>query len=105
MLPLRRPARVMVSIAGLSLLAMVLLYAYPVSDRRTIVFISDFCWTWAAAFSAYAGLAAARRVTTSEQRRAWRWIGAGCSAFFAGQLWWDYYDLVRGTPPPLLSDG
>jgi PAS domain S-box-containing protein len=103
MLPFSRPARVMVSIAGLSLLAMVVLYAYPASDRRTVVLISDLCWTWAAAFSAYAGLAAARRVTTSEQRRAWLWIGAGGAAFLAGQLWWDYYNLVRGTPPPYPS--
>src|SRR3989442_2938337 len=103
MMPLSRPARVLVSIAVVSLVAMVLLYAFPASDRRTLIIITDLCWGWAAAFAAFACFASARRATTSQQRRTWRWIGAGCGSFFAGQLMWTYYDLWRGTPPPYPS--
>src|SRR5712664_4183049 len=103
MMPLSRPARVLVSIAVVSLVAMVLLYAFPASDRRTLTIIADLCWIWAAAFAAFACVASARRATTSQQRRSWRWIGAGCGSFFAGQLAWTYYDLWRGAPPPYPS--
>ncbi|HLQ58406.1 MAG TPA: ATP-binding protein [Gemmatimonadales bacterium] len=103
MMPLSRPARVLVSIAVVSLVAMVLLYAFPASDRRTLTIIADLCWIWAAAFAAFACVASARRATTSQQRRSWRWIGAGCGSFFAGQLVWTYYDLWRGAPPPYPS--
>src|SRR5438552_1457615 len=105
MLPLSRRARVLVSVAGVSLLAMVLLYAFPAHARRTVVLISDLSWTWAAAFAAYACFASSHGVTTSEQRNAWRWIGAGGASFLAGQLVWNYYDLSRGAPPyPSLAD-
>ena len=103
MVPLSRSARVVFSIAVASLVAMVLLYAFPPSDRRTVALSADLCWTWAAAFAAVACVAASRRVTTSEQRRAWRWIAAGCASFLAGQMVWNYYDLVRGAPPPYPS--
>ena len=103
MVPLSRSARVVFSIAVASLVAMVLLYAFPPSDRRTLALSADLCWTWAAAFAAVACVASSRRVTTSEQRRAWRWIAAGCASFLAGQMVWNYYDLVRGAPPPYPS--
>src|SRR5258708_13206838 len=103
MMPLSRRARVLVSVAGVSLLAMVLLYAFPANARRTVVLISDLSWTWAAAFAAYACFASSRQVTTSEQRRTWRWIGAGCASFFVGQLVWTAYDLWRGAPSPYPS--
>ena len=103
MMPLSRPARVLVSIAVVSLVAMVLLYAFPASDRHTLTIITDLCWIWAAGFAAFACFVSARRATTSQQRRTWRWIGAGCASFFAGQLVWTYYDLWRGTPPPYPS--
>src|SRR6266513_2628565 len=101
--PLSRSARVLFSIAMGSLVAMVLLYAFPPHDPRALVLSADACWTWAAAFAAAACFTSSRRVTTSEQRRAWRWIGAGCASFLAGQLVWNYFDLVRGTPPPYPS--
>src|SRR5258708_3400439 len=106
MMPVSRPARVLVSIAVVSLVAMVLVYAFPPSDRRTLSLLTDLCWSWAAAFAALACYSAARRVTTSEQRRTWRWIGAGCASFFVGQLVWTSYDLWRGAPPsyPSLAD-
>src|SRR5881409_133611 len=45
-------------------------------------------------------------MSAAEQRRAWRWIGAGCASFLAGQLVWTYYDLWRGAAPayPSLAD-
>ncbi len=103
MMPLSRPARVLVSIAAVSLVAMVLLYAFPSEDRRTVHIVADICWTWSAAFATYCCFAATRRMSAAEQRRAWRWIGAGCASFLAGQLVWTYYDLWRGAPPSYPS--
>jgi len=103
MMAMSRPARLLVSIAVVSLAAMVLLYAFPPSDRRLLVLLSDLSWSWAAAFAAVACLTSARRGTTSEQRRTWRWIGVGCVSFFIGQLVWTWHDLSRGAPPPYPS--
>jgi len=103
MMALSRPARVLVSIAVVSLVAMVLLYAFPPSDRRLLVLLADLSWSWAAAFAAVACFTSARRGTTSEQRRTWRWIGAGCVSFFIGQLVWTWHDVSRGAPPPYPS--
>ncbi|PYO87222.1 MAG: hypothetical protein DMD58_15280 [Gemmatimonadetes bacterium] len=103
MMPVSRSARVLLSIAVVSLVAMVLLYAFPASDRRTLIIISDICWGWAAGFAAFACFVSARRAATSQLRRAWQWIGAGCGAFFAGQLVWTYYDLWHGAPRPYPS--
>jgi signal transduction histidine kinase/ActR/RegA family two-component response regulator len=105
-MPLSRPARVLVSIAAVSLVAMVLLYAFPSGDRRTVHIVANICWTWSAAFATYCCFAVTRRMSTAEQRRTWRWIGAGCASFLAGQLVWAYYDLWRGAAPsyPSLAD-
>src|SRR5436309_12334575 len=103
MMPLSRPGRVLVSIALVSLVAMVVLYAFPSVDRRTVHSVADVSWTWSAAFATYCCFAATRRMSAAEQRRAWRWIGAGCASFLAGQLVWNYFDLVRRTPPPYTS--
>ncbi len=103
MMPVSRPARVLVSIAVVSLVAMVAVYAFPPSDRRIFSLLTDLCWSWAAAFAVLACYSSARRVTTSEQHRTWRWIGAGCASFFVGQLVWTAYDLSRGAPPPYPS--
>src|SRR6266853_73866 len=100
MMPVSRPARVLVSIAIVSLAAMVLVYALPPSDRRFLTILTDLSWSWAAAFAAFACYSAAGRVTTSEQRRTWRWIGTGCASFFGGRLVWTAYALWRGAPPP-----
>ena len=106
MMPLSRPGRVLVSIAIVSLVAMVVLYAFPSVDRRTVHVVADISWTWSAAFATYCCFAATRRMSAAEQRRAWRWIGAGCASFLAGQLVWTYYDLWRGAAPsyPSLAD-
>ncbi len=103
MMPVRRPARVLVSIAVVSLVAMVFVYAFPPGDRRLFTLLTDLSWSWAAAFAGFACYTSAGRVTTSEQRRTWLWIGAGCASFFVGQLVWTSYDLWRGAPPPYPS--
>src|SRR5258706_92221 len=98
-----RAARGLVSIAVRSLVAGGVLYAFPASDRRTLIIITDICWGWAAGFAAFACFVSARRAATSQLRRAWQWIGTGCGAFFAGQLVWTYYDLWHGAPRPYPS--
>src|SRR5947207_1139467 len=103
MMPVSRPARVLVTIAVVSLLAMVFVYAFPPGDRRLFTLLTDLSWSWAAAFAGFACYTSAGRVTTSEQRRTWLWIGAGCASFFVGQLVWTSYDLWRGAPPPYPS--
>ena len=103
MLPLSRRARVLVTIAVVSLVAMVLLYAFPAGGRPFRHIVADASWTWSAAFATYCCFAAARRMTTSQQQRAWRWIGAGCASFLSGQLIWMAYELTRGAAPPYPS--
>ena len=103
MMPLSRPARVLVSIAVVSLVAMVLFYAFPPSGRRTTWVIANISWTWSAAFATYCCFAAAPRMMTGQQRRAWRWIGSGCASFLAGQILWMAYPVLGGAPAPYPS--
>ncbi|HEY6091159.1 MAG TPA: ATP-binding protein [Gemmatimonadales bacterium] len=103
MMSLSRPARVLVSIAVISLLAMVLAYALHPGGPRALAFLSDVCWTWAAAFAPFCCFFTARTLTNVEQRRTWRWIGIGCAAFFLGQLYWTIYDMRVGAAPPYPS--
>jgi len=106
MIPLSRSARVLVIIAAVSFVVMALLYAFPSHSRQTLLVTTDVCWGWAAAFAAFCCFNTAGRVTTAEQRRTWRWIGAGCASFFVGALVWTYYDFwLRAAPPyPSLAD-
>ncbi|HYX82363.1 MAG TPA: ATP-binding protein [Gemmatimonadales bacterium] len=105
MMSLSRPARVLVSIAVVSLVAMVVAYAFPPNERGAVLLMSDSLWTWASAFAAFACFASARRIASSEQRRAWLWIGVGCTLFLVGQLIWNYYDIAgHGVPYPSLAD-
>ncbi|HTI03788.1 MAG TPA: ATP-binding protein [Gemmatimonadales bacterium] len=103
MMPLSRPARVLCSIALVSLVAMVLAYALRPADPRALAVLSDVCWTWAAAFAPLCCFLTARALTNAEQRRTWRWIGIGCAAFFLGQLYWTMSDLLTGAPPAYPS--
>ncbi len=105
-MPLSRSARVLFTIAGVSLAAAVALYAFPSAGRHTLLLATDVSSIWAAAFAAFCCFVAAQRVTSAEQRRTWRWIGAGCASYLAGQLAWTYHDLWVGSPPayPSLAD-
>ena len=106
MISLSRPARLLAAIAALSFAGILLLYAFPPHDRRTLAIVTGFCWIWASGYGAYCCFLAARRITQLEERRTWQWIGAGCLSFLAGQLVWTYHDVVLGAPPsyPSLAD-
>jgi len=105
-IPLSRPARLLAAIAALSFAGIVLLYVFPPPDRATLSAVTDLCWIWASTYAAYCCFLAVRRITQPEERRMWRWIGAGCVCFLAGQLVWTYHDVRFGAPPtfPSLAD-
>ena len=80
----------------------VLVYALGPADHRSRAVIADALWTWCALFAAICCALAARRAE-GEERRAWRWLTAGCVSFLLGQLVWDYYEVVLRIPPPYPS--
>jgi PAS domain S-box-containing protein len=102
MFPLSRSARVLSLIAALSFAAMVLLYSLPSADVRTRSVIANISFLWSSGFAVLCCALAARR-TRDTVRRTWIWIGTGATSFFAGQLVWSYYELVRGINPPYPS--
>ena len=89
------------AIAAGSFLAIVLAYLLTPAPRRVLV--ADVSWTWAMVYAIACCAVAARRHPSSDQRRAWVWIGAGCVLFLAGQLVWTYYEVVLGVTPPYPS--
>jgi len=106
MIRLSRSARVLVSVAALSLAAMALVYAFPPADPDTRTLFANMAWLWASAFGAFCCFRAAQRTPVPEERRTWIWIGAGCAAFLAGQIVWSYHEVLRGVSPgyPSLAD-
>src|SRR3989475_969875 len=98
---LTRQTRALVAIAAGSFLAIVLAYLLAPADRRALV--ADVSWTWAMVYAIACCAVAARHHPSSDQRRAWVWIGAGCVLFLAGQLVWSYYELIRRVSPPYPS--
>ncbi|HYR31520.1 MAG TPA: hypothetical protein VEO93_06320, partial [Gemmatimonadales bacterium] len=98
---LNRQTRALVAIAAGSFLAIVLAYLLTPAPRRTLV--AAVSWTWATVYAIACCVVAARRHPSSDQRRAWVWIGAGCVLFLAGQLVWTYYEVVLGGTPPYPS--
>src|SRR5881409_3728143 len=98
---LNRQTRALVAIAAGSFLAIVLAYLLTPAPRRTLV--AAVSWTWATVYAIACCVVAARRHPSSDQRRAWVWIGAGCVLFLAGQLVWSYYELIRRVTPPYPS--
>jgi len=104
--PLDRQTRALVSIAAGSFVAMVLAYLLSPADRAVRTAVADASWTWATLYAGLCCFLAAHRHPVPDQRRAWRWMGAGCGLFLAGQLIWDYYDLVARVrlPYPSLAD-
>ena len=98
---LTRQTRALVAIAAGSFLTIVLAYLLVPATHRALV--ADVSWTWAAAYAVACCALAARRHPSSDQRRAWLWIGAGCVLFLGGQLVWNYYELIRRVTPPYPS--
>ncbi len=66
---------------------------------------ADLSWTLV---SLVAGIECLRtaRALSGDKRRAWLYFGAGCLAWFAGMLVWDYRELIQQqiTPFPDYSD-
>jgi PAS domain S-box-containing protein len=100
---LSRTARLLAAIAALSFAGITLVYLFPPRERSTLSLLTDLCWIWASAYSAFCCFFAARRMADRDGRRAWQWIGAGCASFLAGQLFWTYHDVVLGAPPAYPS--
>src|SRR2546429_8213525 len=98
---LPRQTRALVAIAAGSFLTIVLAYLLVPATHRTLV--ADVSWTWAAAYAVACCALAARRHPSSDQRRAWLWIGGGGVLFRGGQLVWNYYELIRRVTPPYPS--
>src|SRR5882672_6914839 len=98
---LNRQTRALVAIAAGSFLAIVLAYLLTPAPRRALV--ADVSRTWAMVYAIACSAVAARRHPSSDQRRAWVWVGAGCVLFLAGQLVWTYYEVVLGATPPYPS--
>ncbi len=101
--PLSKQPRALVAIAAGSFLTIVLAYALAPADRAWRAPLADLSWTWAATYAVVCCAIAARHHPAPDQRRAWRWITAGCGLFLAGQLVWNYYELIRRVAPPFPS--
>jgi PAS domain S-box-containing protein len=101
--PLFKQPRALVAIAAGTFLAVVLAYALAPADRASRALLAGIAWSWSAAYAVACCAGAARRHPASDQRRAWSWITAGCGLFLAGQIVWNYYELIRRVPPPYPS--
>src|SRR5262245_51172358 len=66
--------------------------------------INDAAWTLTSAVALLYCFHASRHVEP-ERRAAWRWLGCACATWFAGQLHWDYSQLVLGVSFPFPSIG
>jgi PAS domain S-box-containing protein len=67
--------------------------------------VTDLGWTLSSAIAAIGAFQAAR-VLSGTERRAWLLFGCGTAAWCAGQLVWDFYELILGVsiPFPSLAD-
>jgi len=83
---------------GVLIAAYSLIISRGIEDPRTAVLIDDAVWTLFSLATAIVCFNAARRLPDRE-RRAWRIIGYGCLAWFAGQCVWNYFELVRNELP------
>ena len=78
--------------------------AIMVASEAAARWINDFAWTLTSALALLYCFYASRHVET-ERRSAWRWLGVACTTWFAGQLHWDYNQLVLGIGFPFPSVG
>lgn len=69
---------------------------------RTATIVNDVVWTIAAAFAAFSSFRAARSLQGAE-RAAWLLFAAACTAWTAGQLVWDFYELYLDVAVPFPS--
>lgn len=87
-------------------LAGIILYSVSIwltTDRLTN-WINDIAWTLASAAAAGVCFHTARQVRGSGSK-AWWLLGAGCTSWLIGQLFWNYNELVLGIEMPIPSVG
>ena len=102
-MPLSRPARMVIAIAGLSFAVIALAYGLAPTDPWTRAWVANLSWTWTSLFATVCCGYAGKRVAGAHERNAWRWLAAGCLSFLLGQIVWSYYELVRRVQPPYPS--
>jgi PAS domain S-box-containing protein len=102
-IPRSPPSRILVIVAAASFAVIVAAYALAAPDARARSVIADLSGTWTALYATACCVFAARRHPDPMQRAAWSWIAAGCAVYLAGQLVWNYYELVRQVRPPYPS--
>jgi signal transduction histidine kinase len=78
--------------------------AILLTNERAAVWINDAAWTLTSAVALLCCFHASRYVEP-ERRPAWRWLGYACTVWFAGQIHWDYSQLVLGVSFPFPSIG
>ncbi len=76
------------------------------SDPRSLALWSDVGWTVSSLFAASVTGWAWWKTRAGDHGRAWRWAFLGTTAWFIGQLIWDFYDVVLGVEPtyPSVAD-
>jgi signal transduction histidine kinase len=87
-------------LAGLAAYCAAIFFA----DETAAKWINDIAWTLASAAAMIACFWAARRVQPA-RRRAWLLLGTGCASWLAGQLHWNYSQLVLRVDLPFPSIG
>ena len=87
-------------LAGLAVYCVAILIA----DKPEATWINDAAWTISSGAAALACFRAARLVEPA-RRRAWFMFGIGCTSWFAGQLHWNYSQLVLRVDLPFPSIG
>ena len=75
-----------------------------IAQGSAAVWVTDVAWTLAALLATVAAWRASRRLW-GHRRTAWRLFAAGCAAWLAGQLVWDWYELARGMLVPVPNAG
>lgn len=66
---------------------------------------ADMAWTMASLLTGWKCLQTAKHAR-GQYKKAWRFFGAACLAWFLGMLYWDYQELIQHevTPFPAFSD-
>jgi PAS domain S-box-containing protein len=88
----------------IAILAYVAIVNGGIVSDAVAVWINNFAWTVAPTIAALATWRASRRLQGKRQV-AWTLFAFGCLSWLAGQLVWDWNELVRGVRVPFPSVG
>ena len=91
---------------AIALLAYALVIYGGFAQGLAAMWVTDLAWTLAAFVAAFGCFQAALDLTPRHLQRAWFLFGIAFGCWFAGQVIWDWNELVRGiaVPYPSLSD-